>query len=177
LAERELALRGIDVLDLHFRILSKPNYSAFIVPHALTLGQDYAFIYPLLVQGENKYVPRLAERLKMETEPHASRTLIKALWYAATPEALRVLKTVASDSSLSPGVREDAAERVRHTMSIRSLSAISPTILRFRFYAGFTSSFGEANLRAKRRARIRSISDEALIDLEAYTPLLYRSFK
>jgi hypothetical protein len=33
----------------------------------------------------------------------------------------------------------------------------------------------EAELRAKRRSRMRSISDEALYDLEAYTTLIYRA--
>jgi len=40
-----LASRGIDTLDLQFRILAKPKFSAYIVPHALNLGWRLDVIY------------------------------------------------------------------------------------------------------------------------------------
>jgi hypothetical protein len=61
-------------------MLAKPKYQVYIVAHSLTLGQDYAFLYPLLVQEEAKYVPRLFERAKTEKNATAAVTLINAIW-------------------------------------------------------------------------------------------------
>ena len=41
-----LALRGVDTFDLQLRMLSKPEYSVFIVQHALTSGRITRFYTP-----------------------------------------------------------------------------------------------------------------------------------
>ncbi len=172
-----LASRGIDTLDLQFRILAKQKFSAYIVAHALNLGQDYAFIYPLLVQDESKYVPRLAERARIEKDPTASATLTKALFYAATSQAESALKSLASGASYAPATRNSAAKMVEQATFIRSLVASDSNIRKLSELIGMDNSAGETELRSKRRARMRSISDEALIELDAYTAFIYRSFK
>ena len=41
---------------------------------------------------------------------------------------------------------------------------------------GIPEDLSGVDLRARRKARMRSISDEALMELEVYTAMLYRTF-
>ena len=63
------------------------------------------------------------------------------------------------------------------TRFIRSLSGDDVRLHKLRELIGRDAQAGEAELRSKRRARMRSISDEALIELEAYTAFIYQSFR
>lgn len=174
----DLARDGVDTFDLQLKMLAKPRFSAFVVAHAMNLGQNYAFVYPLLVQDEARYVPRVGERMNMETDPVALKTLALALLYAATPESERILRSLADASAPSGQAARDAAlPMVERIDAARSLWTIGVTANTLRWRAGFPTGATEAEIRAKRKARMRSISDEALHDLDLYTPLLYRSFK
>lgn len=174
----ELARKGTDTLDLQWKLLSKPRFSAFIVAHALTLGQDYAFVYPLLLQDEDRYLGRIVERLRHEQDPVAQKTLVLAIWYAATPEAERALQDLAMPNSpVSDTVRKESARMLSRAEEARSLTFGAQSALYLRGRTDVTSNDSTAEIRAKRRKRMRSISDEALIELDIYTPLLYRSFK
>ena len=169
-----LAVRGIDIYDLQIRILSKPKYSVFIVQHALTLGQDYAFLYPFLVQQESTYVPRLAVLLQTTTDASAQKSIIRAMWYAATIEAETAIKSAAADRRLADLARADARQLLQSLATVRGWSESNANLKRVRESVGVTSSATEGELRAKRRARMRAVSDEALHELEAYTVLIYR---
>jgi len=169
-----LAVRGIDTFDLQARILSKPKYSVFIVQHALSLGQDYAFLYPFLVQEESTYVPKLIARLEKEQDPTAQKSLVRALWYAATPEAEAALRSFAGAPGSSVGM-DDARKLLETLKTVRQWKPTDPTLKRIRSAVKASQRTSVSELRAKRRARMRSISDEALYDLEAYTVLIYRS--
>lgn len=171
----ELAREGVDTLDLQWKILARPDFSAFIVAHALTLGQDYAFVYPLLLQDEKNYVSRLVERLKIEGDPVAQKTLVLALWYAATPEAEQALRRLAATGSLPEAVQQQSGKMLDRISQSRGIAFGAQSALYLRGRTNVTSSDREPEIRAKRRARMRSISDEALIELDIYTPLLYRS--
>jgi hypothetical protein len=170
-----LAREGIDTFDLQLRMLTRPRYSAYIVAHALTPGQDYAFVYPLLLQDEARYVPRIADRVKVERDATALRTLVRALWYAATAGSVQVLRSVAASASHPPSAREEARKTVERVESARGLGLLGPTAWYHRWRTDVRIGDAEADIRAKRRVRVRSISDEALIELDAYTPLLYRA--
>jgi hypothetical protein len=172
-----LAVRGVDTLALQFRILEKPKYSVFVVQHALTLRQDYSFLYPLLVQEESKYVPALIERLATERDPTAQKSLVRALWYAATDDAERALRNFALAPQATALAREDAKNFLERTEKERRLLPTSDLLKRILEAVGVSARASEDELRAKRRARMRSISDEALYDLEGYTTLLYRARK
>lgn len=172
-----LAVRGVDTFNLQLRILEKPKYSVFIVQHALSLGQDYAFLYPLLVQEEAKYVTRLIERLRVEREATAQKSLVRALWYAATQDAESALRAFATSPAASVSAREDATKLLAGAAQARSWKAGDPTLKRILSNLNMKTAEPEADLRSKRRARMRSISDEALYDLEAYTALIYRATK
>ena len=170
-----LAARGMDTISLQFRILEKPKYSVFIVQHALTLGQDYAFLYPLLVQDEQTYVARLVGRLQAEQDPTAQKSLVRALWYSATAEAENALRAFVANSAASSLAKEDAQRLLARTDAERQWPASNATLKRVLTNLGLKNELAEAELRKKRRARMRSISDEALHDLEAYTTLIYRA--
>ena len=170
-----LAVRGVDTFDLQAKILSKPKYSVFIVQHALSLGQDYAFLYPLLVQDESVYMPKLLARLREEQDPTAQKSLVRALWYAATTEAESALKAFAVASGPSSPAKEDAHKLLNSLDEVRRLKPGDATLKRILAMAKASTTTAESELRAKRRARMRSISDEALYDLEAYTALIYRT--
>jgi hypothetical protein len=172
-----LALRGVDALDLQFRILDRPSFQAYIPAHALTLGQNYAFTYPLLVQEESRYVPRVIDRLRAEKYETAGQTLVLALWYAATAPAEAGIRAIINDSQYPHGVREFSAKAIERTVQFRSMATSDARLTQLRAQLRLGTNVGEAELRAKRRARMRSISDEALIELDAYTPLIYRTFK
>ncbi len=170
-----LAVRGEDTLDLQLRILAKPKYSVFVVPHALNLGQDYAFLYPFLVQDEAKYVPKLIDRLKTEKDPTAQKSLVRALWYAATTESEAAVRAFANNPGAAADARSDARKLIQRTDEERRWAPSDMTLKRVLAAVKVSPNASEAELRAKRRARMRSISDEALYDLEAYTTLIYRA--
>lgn len=121
--------------------------------------------------------PVLRERARIEKDPTASATLTKALFYAATSQAESALKSLASGASYAPATRNSAAKMVEQATFIRSLVASDSNIRKLSELIGMDNSAGETELRSKRRARMRSISDEALIELDAYTAFIYRSFK
>jgi hypothetical protein len=170
-----LARGGVDTFDLQTRILSKPKYSVFIVQHALSLGQDYAFLYPFLVQDEAMYVPRLISRLRVESDPIAQKSVIRALWYAATPAAEAAVRAAAADQRIASVARDDATRLLQSLDSVRGWRTDDPSLRRIYAMIDVSPSSSDSELRAKRKARMRSISDEALHDLEAYTALIYRT--
>jgi hypothetical protein len=169
-----LAVRGVDTFDLQARMLTKPKYSVFIVQHALSLGQDYAFLYPFLVQEESVYVPRLIARLREERDPIAQKSLVRALWYAATPDAEDALRTFANEPGSVSTATEDARKLLESLGTVRQWKADDQTLKRVRSAINVSERVSVPELRTKRRTRMRAISDEALYDLEAYTALIYR---
>jgi hypothetical protein len=90
---------------------------------------------------------------------------------------VQVLRSVAASASHSPSAREEARKTVDRVESARGLWLLGPTAWYHRWRTDVRIGDGEADIRAKRRSRMRSISDEALIELDAYTPLLYRGLK
>lgn len=69
---------------------------------------------------------------------------------------------------------EDAVRLMKRTDDERRWGPNNPTLRRARQMVKAPLASSEEELRAKRRARMRAISDEALYDLEAYTTLIYR---
>ena len=169
-----LAMRGVDTFELQVRMLSRPDYSAFIVQHALTLGQDYAFLYPFLVQQESAYVPRLVALLVGVNDATAQKSIIRALWYAATHDSEAAVRAAAGDRRLADSARADARHLLQGLATVRGWPGDHATLRRIRRAIDVSPGITEEELRLRRRARMRSVSDEALHDLEAYTALIYR---
>lgn len=173
----EQALAGVDTLDLQFKMLTRPKYQAFIPTHALTLGQDYSFVYPLLVQDETRYTSRLIEKIKTENDITALHTLLWALYYAATPEAEAAIHSIAQATNYPAAVQERAkliegrigAARTAKTSKVREWIN--------QYKVAITPDASEMDLRDGRRRRMHSISDEALMELDIYTLLIYQARK
>jgi hypothetical protein len=171
------ALDGTDTLELQFKMLSKPNFQVYDSLHNLTLDQDFAFVYPLLVQDESRYFNRLADRLKIEQDTTARQTLLAAIYYAATPESEKTLNTVADDKSLPPAVRLRAQVFLKRIADMRKIEPdkIYEWMKQNRFDLSTTAS--ENDLRTARRNRMRDISHDALRELDIYTLLIYQAMK
>ena len=171
----KLAVEGVDTFDLQVRMLEKPNYSVYIVPHALTLGQDYAFVYPLLVREESLYAPRLMELLEATADSKAKRSIALALWYSANSDAESTLRSLASSSEVDDELRKELRQRLDYLSELRQAADSDQSVENLRALVGVALGDSETVLRQKRTSRMRSISDEALIELDALTFLIYRA--
>ena len=143
-----------------FHILEQPKFTVFIPQHVLTLGQNYALIYLLLPTDQDYWLQPAVERLKIERDETAQKSLLLLLWYAQTDAADHALSAFASDANKPSASRTYARELVHRKDKIEAkqrAEALAET---------------EASLRQKRRERLKAVSDEALIDLDDYTLML-----
>lgn len=141
---------GYDAKEAAFKVLRYPGFKAFIPQHALTLGQNYAFIYMLFPMDETLFAADLAAALEANDDPAAVNSVLLALWYTATPAGMGRIKTFANDPSKKPAGRAYAAELLKRK--------------------GVASSQTENALRDQRRKIMRRpISDEALTEFDAIT--------
>ena len=152
-----LAVRGEDTTEAALHVLSDPGFTVIVPQHALTLGQDYCLVYMLLPTDPGLWRPRVIERLATETDPTAQRSLLLLLWYDQTPESDAAIGRFAASSDKPGPSRERARELLQRN------GAAGP-------FASFRATFrSEASIRSARRARMASVSDEALIDLDSLT--------
>jgi hypothetical protein len=176
-AMHDQAVQGVDTLALQFKMLTKPEYRVFVVPHAMSLGQDFSFIYPLLVQEESRYVPRLIDRLGSEKDPVAQNTLLLALYFAATQEAESALQSAASSDNAPSAMKERAEKLISNIEQMREMSAEKIWEWMEKNGEAVSPGASEDELRSARRQRMRAISDEALMAMERYTLLIYQARK
>lgn len=146
-----LASKGQDTREAAYRILAYPEFTAFIPQHALTLGQDYSLIYMLFPMQESVFVEDLARRLASESSPKSQRSILLALWYAATPSAKDALSRYAA---VSGEVQAYAAELLARKRPVGS---------------GMSFSSLQALRDERRSVMSRPISDEALIEFDRLT--------
>jgi hypothetical protein len=100
------------------------------------------------------------DRVKVEQDQTAQKSLLLLLWYAQTDAADQALSAFAGDASKPSASRTYAQELVHR----RDKIGLKPR----------TQALGstETSLRQKRRERLKAVSDEALIDLDDYTMML-----
>ena len=148
------AQNGFDVREAAFRILAYPNFKAFIVQHALTLGQNYSLIYMLFPMDESVFLTDLASRLVAENNVQSQKSLILALWYTVTPDGSVAIKKFADDPKNPEESKTYAKELLARKGSV--LNAFS-----------FSTS---SSLKEQRRKIMqRPISDEALLEFDELT--------
>lgn len=155
-----LASMGEDTTAAAFHVLEDPKFQVTIPQHVLILGQNYALVY-MLLPGEQRYwEPPAIHRLAQEQDETAQRSLILLLWYAQTAAADQAIAAFAQDATKPAGSRSYVQELLenknKHGAKERTMGLFS----------------SEESLRQKRRERLKSVSDEALIDLDVYTELL-----
>jgi hypothetical protein len=152
-----MAALNEDTTAAAFHILDRPNFTVFVPQHVLTLGQDYVLIYLLLPADQEYWQGPALDRLKTERDSTAQKSLLLLLWYAqadATDEAIRAF---AADPSKPSPARKYAQDLLGRKDNIE---------WKERIQAAATT---EADLRQKRRERLKVVSDEALIELDEYT--------
>jgi len=153
----DLAVRGGDTTEAALHILSEPRFTVVVPQHALTLGQDYCLVYMLLPTDPGLWRPRVIERLATEADQTAQKSLLLLLWYDQTPDSDAAIARFASSNDKPQSSRDRARELLQRN------EAAGPT-------AGVKAAFrSESSIRSARRARMASVSDEALMDLDSLT--------
>lgn len=151
---------GEDTTAAAFHILEDPDFKVFIPEHVLTLGQNYALVYMLLPTDQSHWLQPAIDRLQNERNEVAEKSLILVLWYAQTESADQAIGAFAADLSKPAGARDYAKQILEAKDKIGTKPRAEAL------------AFSEFSLRQKRQQRMRSVSDEALIDLDDYTAML-----
>ena len=155
-----MATLGEDTTAAAFHILEDPKFQVTIPQHALTLGQNYVLVYMLLPSDQRYWEQPAIHRLAKEQDETAQRSLVLLLWYAQTAAADQATAAFAQDATKPAAsrtyVQDLLQNKNKHGAKGRTMALFS----------------SEETLRKKRRDRLKSVSDEALIDLDVYTELL-----
>src|SRR5262249_2570714 len=122
--------KGFDTREAAFRILAFPGFKAFIPQHVLTLGQDYSLICMLFPMEEALFVPDLATRLAAESNVQTQKSLLLALWYAATPAGNAAIEAFANSPNDHPEAATYAKTLMDRKASLSSFSLSSAQSLR-----------------------------------------------
>lgn len=153
-----LAGKGLDSTRAGLRILDYPAFEAVVPQHSLTLGQDYALIYLLLIQEDSRFLSPLTRRLQTELDPTSQKSILLALWYTCTPEGQAAITNFAGDASKAEVPRSYARDLLKRTTP--GFKPPSPKSI--------------AKLKARRRELLRVLSDEALIEFDQLTLKMYQ---
>jgi hypothetical protein len=158
-----LAVHGVDVVDAALKILDEPTFRVNVPQHAMVLGQDYALVYLLSQAPADIVVVRLGDRLKVERNVDTQKSLVRCLFYAVRKDALDRLHVFAQTNGLDPEVRKDCLDRISLAEELTKK-------------AGSTSD-SYNSLSEKRKKRMESVSDEALIDYDELTLKMYAKLR
>ena len=148
-----LATKNLDTTKAALRILDYPDFKAFIVQHALTLGQDYSLICMLFPMPDSTFVGPLVDRLKTEQNVVSQKSILLALWYSMTPEAKAALARFVDDASKPKEARDYGRRLVARKPPASGMPAL-PSV---------------EQLKMERQKAMRRISDEALIEFDRLT--------
>jgi hypothetical protein len=150
-----LACDGIYVTAAALHILDDPKFYVAVPQHAMGLDQRMALMYVLLSMKEELWVKPAEDRFASEKDSDAKLALVTALSYAQTDEADAELKRIAADSSQPDALGRQAQNLLDEAQkTAKSLLPIKGTI---------------AEIREKRRLRLRAVSDEAIDDVQWMT--------
>jgi hypothetical protein len=153
----DLAVQKNDTTAAAFNILSDPKFQVNVPQHAMLLTQNYCLIYMLLPTDQKFWLQPAIDRLRQEKDPTAQQSLLLLIWYA---------QTAASDQAISGFARDFAQPQtaIAYAKGLieRQSNGSAPS-------EPGTQPATEQALREARAARMKSVSDEALEDLDAYT--------
>ena len=147
------AANGFDTTKAAMRVLDYPDFKAFIVQHALTLGQNYSLICMLFPMPEANFTGALIERLNTEDKLESQKSILLALWYSMTPEAKAAAERFMADGTRSQDARNYARELAERKAPPAGTSARPST----------------RQLREERRKAMYRLSDEALYEFDSLT--------
>lgn len=150
------AVNGFDTTTAALRILDFPDFKAFIVQHALTLGQNYSLIYMLFPMSELNYISDLVELLEVEEHSASQKSILLALWYTLNNEAREAATQFIYDESKPEESRLYGRELANRSAPI----------------TGYLTFSSETELREERRKVMLKLSDEALLEFDNITEKL-----
>src|SRR5438445_8139276 len=107
-----MATLNDDTTAAAFHVLEQPDFKVFIPQHVLTLGQDYVLVYLLLPTDQDYWLQPAMDRVKVEQDQTAQKSLLLLLWYAQTDAAHRALSACAGHASKPSASRTHAQEPV-----------------------------------------------------------------
>jgi hypothetical protein len=154
---QSMAAQGEDTTAAAFHILAEPKFQVFIPLHSLTLAQNYCLIYMLLPTSQDLWLKPAVERLHVEKDEAAQKSLLLLLWYAQTSDSDKAITDFSTDASKPSASRTYAAE-LAHREDSPDMKVGATALLA-----------SEESLRKARRERMKAVSDEALYDMDAYT--------
>ena len=156
----QLAALNEDTTVAALHVLDRPDFAAIVPQHALSLGQNYSLIYLLMPIEQSRWEGPAIARLGTEVDETAQKSLLLLLWYAQTETADKAISQFVSDKAKSALARAYGTEilvrKLRVGIAQRAQALVST----------------EESLRQKRRTRMKTVSDEALIELDELTFLL-----
>lgn len=165
------AREGRDTADAAFKILSDDQFRVIVPEHALTLGQDFSFMYLLLPLPESMYLDRAIAALDSERNPTSQKSLLRLLWYTVTEAGDQAIVKV-SGSDAHPAEVRDLAKQLLLTSETLQKDAKPPKELIKAVSEFLPKDADPARIREVRRSRLSRISDEALEELDSLTWLL-----
>jgi hypothetical protein len=154
---QNMAAQGEDTTAAAFHILADPKFQVFIPQHSLTLAQNYCLIYMLLPTIQDFWLKPAVERLHVEKDEAAQKSLLLLLWYAQTPDSDKAIADFSTDAG-KPSASKAYATELAHRKDSPDMKVGATALLA-----------SEESLRKARRERMKAVSDEALYDLDAYT--------
>jgi hypothetical protein len=161
-----MAVLGEDTTAAALHVLDDPKFQVIVPQHALTLGQNYVLVYLLLPTDQQYWQQPSIDRLAMEKDEVAQKSLLNLLWYAQHNAADKAIAAFAADPTKPEANRKFAAQFSQMKgLGQKALDQIS------------SLGSSEESLRRKRRERMASVSDEALYDLDRYTIAIHAKRK
>jgi len=156
----QMATLNEDTTAAAVHVLEQAKFTVFIPQHVLTLGQNYVPDLPTVAHGSRLLAKPAMDRLKTERDETAQKNLLLLLWYAQTDAADHVVSAFAGDAGKSSASRTYAQELVKRKDKVGAKQRAE------------SLAVTEPSLRQNRRDRMKSVSDEALIDLDDFTAML-----
>jgi hypothetical protein len=151
-----LAVQGIDVTPAALHILDDPKFVVYLPEHgAYKLDQTACLLFMLLPQTNKVWLQQAIDRLKVERDETAVKSLLVLLFYAQSEDADTVIQSIGVDHSASPSIRKFVQSIQSHERELGVGAHPSPS--------------EEARYREERRLRMASISDEAVDDMDELT--------
>lgn len=155
-----MAVLGQDTTAAAFHILEDPKFQVFIPQHVLTLGQNYALIYMLFPTDQAYWEGPAIERLKVEKDVTAQKSLLLLIWYAQSDRGDAAIRAFSLDAGKPAESRKYARKLLEGESKLATQGLLE---------AGTQT---QQSLRLKRRKRLQAVSDEALIDFDKMTAAL-----
>ena len=157
-----LAMKGANVTPAALHILDDPKFEVFLAEHgAYRLDQTACLLVALLPLSTSVWLPAVMERIQVEHDETAMKSLLLLLFYAQTDEADREIKAIATGDGSPPAIRDFASSILKHERELGTGKQPSRQL--------------ETKLRRDRQERMAAVSDEAIDDMNQLTERIARA--